>query len=200
MLLAIFPIGHDGTWWDVKERALYVGTRLLPTQDPFAFTTQGPEWFEHFSAASPLIYEVFRIAGLPGLILLRLFLFLTTLVILCGILRDRGAMGILLLLRPLHPWAGDASPSVQVVWMRWSAGFVFEFAGLVLLANLLPEGRTVQGRGNLRLDQKRVRHLIIAAACLPFSGASTPKEPRSFPETRCGRSRNYGVMIVGNGC
>ena len=91
VLLGFFPISSEDTWWHLKQGELYVTTRSLPDQDPFAFTTVGRQWI-HFSwAADILFYLVFRAAGLGGLTLLRLFLFLLIMLLLYRTLRGCGS-------------------------------------------------------------------------------------------------------------
>lgn len=76
VLLGFFKISSEDTWWHLKQGELYVSSWSLPHQDPFAFTTGGRQWIHYSWLADILFYLVFRAAGFPGLVLLRLFLLL----------------------------------------------------------------------------------------------------------------------------
>jgi len=95
ILLGFFQISDEDTWWHLKQGELYVTTRSLPAQDPFAFTTAGREWIKYSWLADILFYLIFRAAGFPGLVLLRLFLLFLLALILYILLRGCG----------LHPLA-----------------------------------------------------------------------------------------------
>ena len=95
VLLGFFRISDGDTWWHLKQGELYVTTRSLPAQDPFAFTTAGREWLKYSWVADILFYLVFRVAGFPGLVLLRLLLFFLIVLMLYRLLRSCG----------LHPTA-----------------------------------------------------------------------------------------------
>jgi tetratricopeptide (TPR) repeat protein len=95
ILLGFFQISDEDTWWHLKQGELYVSTRSLPAQDPFAFTTSGRPWIHYSWAADILFYLVFRAAGTPGLVLFRLLLLFLVALILYRLLRGCG----------LHPLA-----------------------------------------------------------------------------------------------
>jgi len=71
-LLGFFKISSLDTWFHLKEGELYVTTASLPTQDPFAFTTEGREWIKYSWLADVLFYLVYVGGGFSGLVLLRL--------------------------------------------------------------------------------------------------------------------------------
>jgi len=76
VLLGFFQVSSLDTWFHLKEGELYVHTRSLPGQDPFAFTTEGREWIKYSWLADVLFYLTYAAGGFPGLVLLRLgFLF-----------------------------------------------------------------------------------------------------------------------------
>jgi tetratricopeptide (TPR) repeat protein len=76
VLLGFFQVSSLDTWFHLKEGELYVQTRSLPSQDPFAFTTEGREWIKYSWLADVLFYLTYAAGGFPGLVLLRLgFLF-----------------------------------------------------------------------------------------------------------------------------
>jgi tetratricopeptide (TPR) repeat protein len=102
ILVGFFQLTSEDTWWHLKQGELYVTSRSLPAQDPFAFTTAGREWIKYSWAADILFYLIFRAAGLPGLVLLRLFMVLLIALVLYRLLRGCG----------LHPLA-----SVLLVFM-----------------------------------------------------------------------------------
>jgi tetratricopeptide (TPR) repeat protein len=71
-LLGFFEISSLDTWFHLKEGELYVTTHTLPSQDPFAFTTQGREWIKYSWLSDVVYYLIYAAAGFPGLILFRL--------------------------------------------------------------------------------------------------------------------------------
>jgi hypothetical protein len=95
LLLGFFQISSEDTWWHLKQGELYVTTMSLPDQDPFAFTTAGREWIKFSWAADILLYLVFRIGGLPGLVFFRLLMLFVIVAVQYWILSDCG----------LHPLA-----------------------------------------------------------------------------------------------
>ncbi len=95
ILLGFFQISDEDTWWHLKQGELYVSTRSLPAQDPFAFTTSGRQWIHYSWVADIFFYLIFRAAGVPGLVLLRLLLLFLIALILYRLLRGCG----------LHPLA-----------------------------------------------------------------------------------------------
>lgn len=95
VLLGFFPISSEDTWWHLKQGELYVTTRSLPAQDPFAFTTMGRQWIHYSWIADIFFYLIFRAAGLQSLVLFRLLLLFLIALILYRLLRGCG----------LHPLA-----------------------------------------------------------------------------------------------
>jgi len=85
-------------------------------------------------------------------------------------------MAILLRLQAARPWAAYALLPVFVIWTNVHASFIFGLAipGLVLLANLLPEGWATPGWGRLRMDRARLRHLAASVSLLPLAGLLNP--------------------------
>jgi hypothetical protein len=90
VLLGSFEISSEDTWFHLKEGELYVTTRSLPAQDPFAFTTTGREWIKYSWLADVLFYLTYAAAGIPGLVLLRLGLLLLIAFVLYRLLRACG--------------------------------------------------------------------------------------------------------------
>ncbi len=122
-LLAFFPISSEDTWWHLKEGELYVSSRSLPPQDPFAFTTAGRQWIHYSWAADVLFYLVYRAAGLDGLVLFRLCLFLVIAVVLYRLLRGCG----------LHPLASVLLVFVASLALRFRLLIRPELLGFLLL-------------------------------------------------------------------
>jgi tetratricopeptide (TPR) repeat protein len=89
-LLGFFAITSLDTWFHLKEGELYVTTHSLPTQDPFAFTTQGREWIKYSWLADVIFYLTYAATGIPGLVLLRLGLLFLLAFILYRLLRNCG--------------------------------------------------------------------------------------------------------------
>jgi len=122
-LLGFRQISDVDTWWHLKQGELFVTTGSLPAQDPFAFTTGGHEWIKYSWAADVLFSLVFKAFGLPGLVLLRLALFLIVSLALYRVFRGCG----------LHPTAAV----LLLVVASMALGFRFmlrpEMLGLFLL-------------------------------------------------------------------
>ena len=95
VLAGFYPVSSEDTWWHLKQGELYVTTHSLPTQDPFAFTTQGRPWMKYSWIADVLFYLIFDVTGLPGLVLFRLLMLLVIAFTLYRLLRSCG----------LHPLA-----------------------------------------------------------------------------------------------
>lgn len=123
VLSGFFPISSEDTWWHLKEGEVYVTSRSLPTQDPFAFTTAGRQWIHYSWAADILFYLVYRAAGLNGLVLLRLCLFLLIASLLYRILRSCG----------LHPLASVLLVFVASLALRFRLLIRPEILGFLLL-------------------------------------------------------------------
>jgi tetratricopeptide (TPR) repeat protein len=90
VLLGFFQVSSLDTWFHLKEGELYVTTRSLPAQDPFAFTTDGREWIKYSWLADVLFYLVYAASGFPGLVLLRLGLLFGIAWLLYHLLRQCG--------------------------------------------------------------------------------------------------------------
>jgi tetratricopeptide (TPR) repeat protein len=89
-LLGFFPVVSEDTPWHLKQGELYATTLSLPSQDPFAFTTGGREWMKFSWVADIILYAIFHVAGLPGLVLFRLLMLFVIAAVLYWILRDCG--------------------------------------------------------------------------------------------------------------
>jgi tetratricopeptide (TPR) repeat protein len=123
ILVGFFPISSEDTWWHLKQGELYVTSRSLPAQDPFAFTTEGRQWIHYSWAADILFYLVYRAAGLDGLVLFRLCLFLLIAFVLYRILRGCG----------LHPLASVLLVFVASLALRFRLLIRPEILGFLLL-------------------------------------------------------------------
>lgn len=123
ILLGFFPISSEDTWWHLKQGELYVSSRSLPAQDPFAFTTGGRQWIHYSWAADILFYLVYRTAGLDGLVLFRLCLILLIALVLYRILRRCG----------LHPLASVMLVFVASLALRFRLLIRPEILGFLLL-------------------------------------------------------------------
>jgi tetratricopeptide (TPR) repeat protein len=127
VLSGFFPISSEDTWWHLKGGELYVSSRSLPAQDPFAFTTGGREWIHYSWAADILFYLVYRATGLDGLVLLRLGLFLVIALLLYRILRGCG----------LDPSAAMLLVFVASLTLRFRLLIRPEILGFLLLLAIL---------------------------------------------------------------
>ena len=85
-------------------------------------------------------------------------------------------MAILLQLQAARPWAAYALLPVFVIWTNVHASFVFGLAipGLVLLANLLPEGRATPGGDGSAWTARASGTLQRPSACSRWPDSSIP--------------------------
>jgi len=126
-LLGFFPVVSEDTPWHLKQGELYVTTMSLPSQDPFAFTTTGREWIKFSWAADVLLFLVFRVGGLPGLVLFRLLMLFVIAAALYWILRDCG----------LHPLASTLLVFAASLAVRFRLLVRPEILSFVLLLLLM---------------------------------------------------------------
>ncbi|MFI5340975.1 MAG: tetratricopeptide repeat protein [Candidatus Methylomirabilales bacterium] len=123
VLLGFFRISSLDTWFHLKQGELYVTTRSLPTEDPFAFTTQGREWIKYSWLSDVLFYLIYAAAGFPGLILLRLGLLFLLAFVLYWLLRGCG----------LHPLAAVLLVFVASLALRFRLFIRPEILSFLLL-------------------------------------------------------------------
>lgn len=123
VLLGFFRISSLDTWFHLKQGELYLTTRSLPAQDPFAFTTAGHQWIKYSWLADILFYLVYRATGLPGLILFRLFVLLLLAFVLYRLLRGCG----------LHPLAAVLLVFVASLALRFRLFIRPEILSFLLL-------------------------------------------------------------------
>lgn len=57
-------------WWHLKTGELIINTHQVPYTDDFSFTKNGSSWVAHEWLSEVLIYSVFRLLGLTGLVIL----------------------------------------------------------------------------------------------------------------------------------
>ncbi len=130
LLLSCFKVISVDTWWHLKQGALYVDTRSLPTQDPFAFTTGGREWIKFSWLTDILFYVIYAVAGATGLVLLRMAVLFLIILLLYRVLRGCG----------LHPLATVLLIFVASLALRFRLFVrpeIFSFAFLVLNVGIL---------------------------------------------------------------
>jgi len=130
LLLSCFKLISVDTWWHLKQGELYVATRSLPTQDPFAFTTSGREWIKFSWLTDILFYVIYAVTGAAGLVLLRMVVFFLIILLLYRVLRSCG----------LHPLAAVLLVFVASLALRFRLFVrpeIFSFAFLVLNVGIL---------------------------------------------------------------
>ncbi len=130
LLLSCFKVISVDTWWHLKQGALYVDTRSLPTQDPFAFTTGGREWIKFSWLPDILFYVIYGVVGATGLVLLRMAVLFLIILLLYRVLRGCG----------LHPLATVLLVFVASLALRFRLFVrpeIFSFAFLVLNVGIL---------------------------------------------------------------
>jgi tetratricopeptide (TPR) repeat protein len=134
-LLSWFKVVSVDTWWHLKQGELYVATRSLPAQDPFAFTTAGREWIKFSWVTDILFYAVYSAAGATGLGLLRIAVCFLILALLYRILRRCG----------VHPLVAIVLVIVSSLALRFRLFVrpeIFSFVFLVLNVGILLRLRT----------------------------------------------------------
>jgi hypothetical protein len=68
-------------WWHLKTGEQIVNTKSIPHVDDYSFTKQGTEWVAHEWLSEVFIYQVFRLLGLTGLVVVFSLLIVGTLLI-----------------------------------------------------------------------------------------------------------------------
>lgn len=75
-------------WWHLKAGEQIVNTKSIPHTDDFSFTKNGSEWVAHEWLAEVLIYGIYRLTGLVGLVVI--FSLLIVVVLLVAYRRCEG--------------------------------------------------------------------------------------------------------------
>src|SRR5258705_9768331 len=55
-------------WWHIKAGEQIVDTKNIPHTDDFSFTKNGAEWVAHEWLSEVLLYGIYRLTGLVGLV------------------------------------------------------------------------------------------------------------------------------------
>jgi hypothetical protein len=128
---AVRPIEDPDFWWLLSGGRHMVGTRSFVSADPFSATAAGAEWLNHAWGFELLIYAIYALTGLTGVVLLQGAAAAATFAVLFGLLRRDGlapgwAMGLVSLgaLATYGFWA----PRPQLVTYLFLAVFVWVIA------------------------------------------------------------------------
>lgn len=127
-LAAVPPLDPD-LWWHLANGRLLLALRGWPHGDVYSFTAAGQPWVMHEWLADLLMYGVFRVGGLPLLVLGFALMVTATAWLLHRLLRGAG----------LHPTAAVALTVVGVLagsttWGARPQLLNALFAGMLLLA------------------------------------------------------------------
>src|SRR5262249_61285033 len=95
-LAMVYPVDDLDVSWLLRLGAYMVETRSFPMVDPFSGPAYGAPWVNHAWAFELGLYGVYRLAGIPGLILLQALFAVATLAVLYGLIRREGTA---------RPWA-----------------------------------------------------------------------------------------------
>src|SRR5262249_60633636 len=90
-LAMVYPVDDLDVWWLLRSGAYMVETRSFPTVDPFSGPAYGAPWVNHAWAFELGLYGIYRLAGIPGLILLQALFAVATLAVPPGPHRRGGA-------------------------------------------------------------------------------------------------------------
>ncbi|KAF0108699.1 MAG: hypothetical protein FD146_585 [Anaerolineaceae bacterium] len=69
LLMTIRPIADPDFWWHLRTGEWMVASHAVPHADPFSFTNLGKTWTAHEWLSELVIYGLYRLGGLPLLIL-----------------------------------------------------------------------------------------------------------------------------------
>jgi hypothetical protein len=126
-VIALRPIDDADFWWLLRAGRYMVETGTFLTADPFSATAHGADWLNHAWGFELLVYGVYALAGVSGVILLQGLAAAATFGVLFGLLRREGvgrgwALGLLALgVLATH---GFWSPRPQLVTYLMLAVFV----------------------------------------------------------------------------
>jgi hypothetical protein len=67
----IAPIDDPDFWWLLRGGAYIVETGTFPSTDPFSGTAAGEPWLNHAWGFELLLYAIYRVAGLEGIVLMQ---------------------------------------------------------------------------------------------------------------------------------
>jgi hypothetical protein len=70
LLIALQPVNDPDFWWHLRTGQLIAETGQIPRTDPFSYTMQGQPWIAHEWLTDWILYAVYRLGGLPFLMLL----------------------------------------------------------------------------------------------------------------------------------
>jgi hypothetical protein len=98
-MTALRPIDDPDFWWLLSGGRYMVETRSFASTDPFSATASGAEWLNHAWGFELLIYAVYALAGVTGVVLLQGLAAAATFGVLYRLLRREGlgpgwAMGL----------------------------------------------------------------------------------------------------------
>jgi hypothetical protein len=143
-LATVAPIEDLDVWWLLRSGAYMVETRSFPTTDPFSGTAFGAEWINHAWGFELLLYGVYRLGGLGGLLALPALFAIATFAVLYVGLRREG-LG--------RPWAlvaiGVGGLATHGFWAPRPQ--VVTYLGLVAFWTILRAGRDGRSRPYLWL-------------------------------------------------
>ena len=88
--LALRPIDDPDFWWLLRGGRYMVETRTFASTDPFSATAVGAEWLNHAWGFELLIYGLYALAGIPGIIFLQGLAAAATFGVLYGLVRRDG--------------------------------------------------------------------------------------------------------------
>ena len=89
-LLMASPINDPDLWWLLRGGRYMVETRSFPTTDPFSASAAGALWVNHAWGFELLLYGVYRVAGVTGLIGMQVLFAVATFGLLYRLLRREG--------------------------------------------------------------------------------------------------------------
>ena len=71
LLVSVFKIANYDIWYHLKAGEVIVGTHNILKQDIFSYTSFGKTWINHQWLSQIIFSSIFKLAGIPGLIVFK---------------------------------------------------------------------------------------------------------------------------------
>lgn len=102
--MALFPVSSYDVWWHLAAGRWIVAHRAVPRADPFSFTAAGHEWIDHEWLFQLAAYGAHGLAGVGGLITLRVVVAVAVALLLMQFVRREAGLTAPAAALLLLPW------------------------------------------------------------------------------------------------